>query len=229
MATRCWRTATAMLPAVLTDDTLLAQANQRFPNDVDLIYEQSMAAEKLGRVDQMETLLRRVIELKPEQLNTPFYLSINRTRGLGYDVDQLTKMITDLLGGTDVSALDRNQLADLRNQKLGFVPQGVGADLIATLEGWGRADFMMDKTGRPLLLEINTVPGMTDHSLVPMAARVAMMMVGNVSSVSTMAPTSGAERGKPKNPMNTASPSRPNTMDGTAARLLMVKLAFCAT
>ena len=38
-------------------------------------------------------------------------------------------------------------------------------------EGWGRADFMMDRTGRPQLLEINTVPGMTDHSLVPMAAR----------------------------------------------------------
>jgi D-alanine-D-alanine ligase len=38
-------------------------------------------------------------------------------------------------------------------------------------EGWGRADFMMDQTGRPFLLEINTVPGMTDHSLVPMAAR----------------------------------------------------------
>jgi D-alanine-D-alanine ligase len=40
-------------------------------------------------------------------------------------------------------------------------------------QGWGRADFMMDRTGRPLLLEINTVPGMTDHSLVPMAARAA--------------------------------------------------------
>ncbi len=40
-------------------------------------------------------------------------------------------------------------------------------------EGWGRADFMVDHTGRPLLLEINTVPGMTDHSLVPMAARAA--------------------------------------------------------
>lgn len=39
--------------------------------------------------------------------------------------------------------------------------------------GWGRADFMMDSTGRALLLEINTVPGMTDHSLVPMAARAA--------------------------------------------------------
>jgi D-alanine-D-alanine ligase len=39
--------------------------------------------------------------------------------------------------------------------------------------GWGRVDFMMDATGRPQLLEINTVPGMTDHSLVPMAARAA--------------------------------------------------------
>jgi D-alanine-D-alanine ligase len=40
-------------------------------------------------------------------------------------------------------------------------------------EGWGRADFMMDAAGRALLLEINTVPGMTSHSLVPMAARAA--------------------------------------------------------
>src|SRR5437762_226699 len=41
----------------------------------------------------------------------------------------------------------------------------------AGASGWGRADFMMDAAGRPLLLEINTVPGMTSHSLVPMAAR----------------------------------------------------------
>jgi D-alanine-D-alanine ligase len=39
--------------------------------------------------------------------------------------------------------------------------------------GWGRVDFMMDAAGRPLLLEINTIPGMTSHSLVPMAARTA--------------------------------------------------------
>jgi D-alanine-D-alanine ligase len=37
--------------------------------------------------------------------------------------------------------------------------------------GWGRADFMMDAQSKPLLLEINTIPGMTSHSLVPMAAR----------------------------------------------------------
>lgn len=39
--------------------------------------------------------------------------------------------------------------------------------------GWGRVDLMVDRHGRPFLLEINTVPGMTDHSLVPMAARAA--------------------------------------------------------
>jgi D-alanine-D-alanine ligase len=37
--------------------------------------------------------------------------------------------------------------------------------------GWGRVDLMLNRQGRPYLLEINTSPGMTDHSLVPMAAR----------------------------------------------------------
>lgn len=37
--------------------------------------------------------------------------------------------------------------------------------------GWGRVDFLLDGAGQPWLLEANTVPGMTDHSLVPMAAR----------------------------------------------------------
>jgi len=39
--------------------------------------------------------------------------------------------------------------------------------------GWGRVDLMLDAAGDPWLLEVNTVPGMTDHSLVPMAARAA--------------------------------------------------------
>ena len=37
-------------------------------------------------------------------------------------------------------------------------------------EGWGRVDVMLDAQDKPMLLEVNTVPGMTDHSLVPMAA-----------------------------------------------------------
>lgn len=67
-----------------------------------------------------------------------------------------------------------------------YCPSGLAADAEARLgalaraafdacdaAGWGRVDFMMDGQGRALLLEINTVPGMTDHSLVPMAARAA--------------------------------------------------------
>ncbi|PID42958.1 MAG: D-alanine--D-alanine ligase [Proteobacteria bacterium] len=37
-------------------------------------------------------------------------------------------------------------------------------------EGWGRVDVMQDEQGKSWLLEVNTIPGMTDHSLVPMAA-----------------------------------------------------------
>ena len=37
--------------------------------------------------------------------------------------------------------------------------------------GWGRVDFMAGADGQPLVLEVNTVPGMTSHSLVPMAAK----------------------------------------------------------
>ncbi len=71
-----------------------------------------------------------------------------------------------------------------RNDTRYFCPSGLGSEAekhlgalaAAAFEavgafGWGRVDFMMDRTQRPLLLEINTVPGMTDHSLVPMAAR----------------------------------------------------------
>jgi D-alanine-D-alanine ligase len=41
--------------------------------------------------------------------------------------------------------------------------------------GWGRVDLMLNRQGRPFLLEVNTVPGMTDHSLVPKAARAVGM------------------------------------------------------
>ena len=46
--------------------------------------------------------------------------------------------------------------------------------------GWGRVDFMLDEQGSPLLLEVNTVPGMTSHSLVPMAAEAAGIDFGTL-------------------------------------------------
>ncbi|MWV16544.1 D-alanine--D-alanine ligase [Pseudomonas sp. L-22-4S-12] len=66
------------------------------------------------------------------------------------------------------------------------IPCGLSADKEAELkeltaraceavgtQGWARADVMQDAAGKFWLLEVNTVPGMTDHSLVPMAARAA--------------------------------------------------------
>jgi len=41
--------------------------------------------------------------------------------------------------------------------------------------GWGRVDIMLDARGQSYLLEVNTIPGMTDHSLVPHAARARGM------------------------------------------------------
>ena len=64
------------------------------------------------------------------------------------------------------------------------VPCGLDADKEAEIQalclkafkavdakGWGRVDVMLDPAGNPWLIEVNTVPGMTSHSLVPMAAK----------------------------------------------------------
>ena len=48
--------------------------------------------------------------------------------------------------------------------------QALQAFATMAASGWGRVDLMLDSRGQPWFLEINTVPGMTDHSLVPMAA-----------------------------------------------------------
>ena len=57
---------------------LVAQAMTHSPEDLDLIYEHAMTAEKLGRLDEMEQLLRRVISLKPD-----FHAAYN---ALGYSL-----------------------------------------------------------------------------------------------------------------------------------------------
>ena len=49
--------------------------------------------------------------------------------------------------------------------------QALKAYKVTGASGWGRVDVMLDDKGRAYFLEINTVPGMTDHSLVPMAAK----------------------------------------------------------
>ncbi len=74
----------------------------------------------------------------------------------------------------------------LRNDTRYLCPSGLTAGQEAEMQrlakqafaliggrGWGRVDFLMSASGEPYALEVNTAPGMTDHSLVPMAARQA--------------------------------------------------------
>ena len=55
----------------------------------------------------------------------------------------------------------------------GYAKIAVAAFEILGCLGWGRVDFLTDTSGKPHVLEVNTIPGMTSHSLVPMAAKAA--------------------------------------------------------
>lgn len=58
-------------------------------------------------------------------------------------------------------------------RELGLQALALKAFELLGCQGWGRADLIVDASGTPYFLEMNTSPGMTDHSLVPMAARQA--------------------------------------------------------
>jgi D-alanine-D-alanine ligase len=70
---------------------------------------------------------------------------------------------TRYLFDTQLSSAEEDELKQLVEQAFAMVG----------CRGWGRVDVMLDEQGCFQLLEVNTAPGMTDHSLVPMAAREA--------------------------------------------------------
>jgi len=57
------------------------------------------------------------------------------------------------------------------DQEMAIRKEALAAFRMLDGRGWGRVDFLMDEVGNHYFLEVNTAPGMTDHSLVPMAAR----------------------------------------------------------
>ncbi|MBA4176638.1 MAG: hypothetical protein C0505_08745 [Leptothrix sp. (in: Bacteria)] len=80
---------------------VLAVASQRFSEDSDLLYEQAMMAEKLDRLDDMESLLRRVITLKPDNAhahNALGYSLADRNQRLP-EARQLVRRALELLPG----------------------------------------------------------------------------------------------------------------------------------
>jgi tetratricopeptide (TPR) repeat protein len=107
---------------------VLAAANEKYPSDADLLYEQSMLAEKLDRMAEMEQLLRRVIEIQPgyhNAYNALGYsladrnLRLEEARTLirkALDLKPGEPFITDSLGWVEYRLGNRNEAARLLRQ-----------------------------------------------------------------------------------------------------------------
>ncbi len=80
--------------------------------------------------------------------------------------DYEAKYLADDTVYTCPSGLDDAQVAEI-NSMVSDTIQATGVC------GWGRVDLMIDGDNKPWIIEVNTVPGMTDHSLIPMAGRSA--------------------------------------------------------
>ena len=113
---------------------VLATASERFPGDADLLYEQAMMAEKLSRLDEMERVLRRVIELKPEHqhaYNALGYSLADRGQRLPEARSLIKKalelapgdpFITDSLGWVEFRLGNRDEALRLLRQAYGSRP-----------------------------------------------------------------------------------------------------------
>ncbi len=80
--------------------------------------------------------------------------------------DYEAKYLADDTIYTCPSGLDDDKVAEIN----GLVRRTMQATRV---QGWGRVDLMLDAAQNPWIIEVNTVPGMTDHSLIPMAGRAA--------------------------------------------------------
>ncbi len=132
---------------------VLAAANQRFPDDADLLYEQAMMAEKLDRLDEMEKLLRRVIEIKPDnaQAHNALGYSLADRRIRLPEARQLIQkalelspgdpFITDSLGWVEYRMGNRDEALRLLRQAYAARPDTeIAAHLGEVLWAYGQQD-----------------------------------------------------------------------------------------
>ncbi len=132
---------------------VLTTAGERFPDDTDLLYEQAMMAEKLNKLDDLERLLRRVIELKPESAqayNALGYSFADRrvrlpeARELIKKALELTPgdpFITDSLGWVEYRLGNREEALRLLRQAYAARPDPeIAAHLGEVLWAFGKQD-----------------------------------------------------------------------------------------
>jgi len=150
---------------------VLSGANQRFADDVDLMYEQAMAEEKVERFAEMERLLRRVIELKPDHPhahNALGYSLADRNQRLpeardlirrALDLSPGDPFITDSLGWVEYRLGNRAEAAKLLRQAYRARPDTeIAAHLGEVLWVMGERDearrILQDARGRDAANEV---------------------------------------------------------------------------
>jgi tetratricopeptide (TPR) repeat protein len=132
---------------------LLQAASERFPRDASVLYEQSMMAEKLGRYDQMEGLLRQVMGLKPDHQyahNALGYSLADRSLRLkeaktliqrALELSPGDPLITDSLGWVEFRLGNRDEAARLLRWAFRARPDAeIGAHLGEVLWAQGQRD-----------------------------------------------------------------------------------------
>ena len=132
---------------------VLATASARFPDDTDLVYEQAMVEEKLDRLADMERLLRRVIELKPDHPHAHNALGYSLAdRGLrlpearaliqrALELSPGDPFITDSLGWVEFRLGNRDEAARLLRQAYAARPDTeIAAHLGEVLWAMGQRD-----------------------------------------------------------------------------------------
>ena len=125
--------------------------------DLALQYDKEVIAERWINGEEYTVALVADESLPVIQLKTPHDF---------YDYEaKYTANTTQYICPSDLNPQDEKVCRDL----------AVKAFNVLRMSGWGRIDFMREHTGQFYLLEANSVPGMTDHSLVPMASQQAGM------------------------------------------------------
>ncbi|MDY0056120.1 MAG: D-alanine--D-alanine ligase [Methyloversatilis sp.] len=147
----------------------------------------SVGATKVTRIEDLEGAYEKAARCDPlvlaeqfiagRELTAPFLgdmaLPLIRIEAPQGNYDYQNKYFSDDVQYHCPSGLD----ADLEQEIQDLVMR---AARLIDCRGWGRADLMLGEDGRPWLLEINTSPGMTSHSLVPMAARAVGIEFGEL-------------------------------------------------
>lgn len=166
----------ALVRSVLEFDAVAAEVG--FPMVIKPSREgSSIGTFKVHSRDEMESAWRKAREFDDDVLAEAWVegqeltvavlgdkaLPVIRIKAAGEVYDYDAKYVADSTQYFCPSGLDESTDTAVRRMAL---------DTFALLDcsGWGRVDFMVNKYGQIFVLEVNTIPGMTDHSLVPMAA-----------------------------------------------------------